>query len=292
MLVNHLRMRSLLGSLFLTVLLLTVFLPVSAQNTASKGVQVKGRITGPDGQPVVGAVVQNLTEKTFTSTDSDGNYSLFVKDPQKATMEVTFLGMDTITEQLAGRSQFDVTLSDSQNCLEGSVVTGYQEIQLRKVTGAISTVGAKTIEERYSPSLLQNLEGRVAGLSTYGGKLTIRGISSMYAESSPLLVVDGLPIEGDIDDLNPYDIESVNVLKDAAAAAEEAARRAWHRDAGTAGEGGTGLLRLLFHQQRRRGGRSFLFHGQRPCQQRQPLLSHPLRILYAGEGRIHPEPGG
>ena len=224
MLVNHLRMRSLLGSLFLTVLLLTVFLPVSAQNTASKGVQVKGRITGPDGQPVVGAVVQNLTEKTFTSTDSDGNYSLFVKDPQKATMEVTFLGMDTITEQLAGRSQFDVTLSDSQNFLEGSVVTGYQEIQLRKVTGAISTVGAKTIEERYSPSLLQNLEGRVAGLSTYGGKLTIRGISSMYAESSPLLVVDGLPIEGDIDDLNPYDIESVNVLKDAAAAAIYGAR--------------------------------------------------------------------
>ena len=80
--VNHLRIRSLLGSLFLTVLLLTVFLPVSAQNTASKGVQVKGRITGPDGQPVVGAVVQNLTEKTFTSTDADGNYSLFVKDPQ------------------------------------------------------------------------------------------------------------------------------------------------------------------------------------------------------------------
>ena len=222
--VNHLRMRTCLGSLLLTVLLLTVFLPVAAQNTASKGVNLKGRVTGPDGQPIVGAVVQNLTENTYTSTDADGNYTLFVKDPQKATMEVTFLGMDTITEQLAGRSQFDVTLSDSQNFLEGSVVTGYQEIQLRKVTGAISTVGAKTIEERYSPSLLQNLEGRVAGLSTYGGKLTIRGISSMYAESSPLLVVDGLPIEGDIDDLNPYDIESVNVLKDAAAAAIYGAR--------------------------------------------------------------------
>ena len=80
------------------------------------------------------------------------------------------------------------------------------------------------MEERYSPSIVQNLEGRVAGLSTYGGKLTIRGISSMYAESSPLLVVDGLPIEGDIDDLNPYDIESVNVLKDAAAAAIYGAR--------------------------------------------------------------------
>ena len=132
--------------------------------------------------------------------------------------------METVTEPLAGRTQLDVQMAVSQNFLEGSVVTGYQEIQQKKVTGSIATIGAKTIEERYSPSLLQNLEGRVAGLSTYGGKLTIRGVSSMYAESSPLLVVDGLPIEGDIDDLNPYDIESVNVLKDAAAAAIYGAR--------------------------------------------------------------------
>ena len=224
MLVSRLRMKHLVSASILTVFLLTFFLPVQAQNTASRNVNLKGRVTGPDGQPIAGAVVQNLTEKTFASTDSDGNYTLLVKDPQKAEMEVSFLGMDTFTEALAGRTRLDVQLSDSQLFLEGSVVTGYQEIQLRKVTGAISTVSAKTIEERYSPSLLQNLEGRVAGLSTYGGKLTIRGISSMYAESSPLLVVDGLPIEGDIDDLNPYDIESVNVLKDAAAAAIYGAR--------------------------------------------------------------------
>ncbi len=216
--VNHLRTSFLKGTVLLLAILFGSATYVSAQTA------VKGRITDPDGQPVVGATVQNLTEKTFTTTDADGNYTLNVKDLQNALIEVGFLGMETVTESLGGRARFDVQMAQDQMFLEGSVVTGYQEIQVRKVTGAIATVGAKTIEERYSPSLLQNLEGRVAGLSTYGGKLVIRGISSMYAESSPLLVVDGLPIEGDIDDLNPYDIESVNVLKDAAAAAIYGAR--------------------------------------------------------------------
>lgn len=185
---------------------------------------VRGRITDQDGLPVAGAAVQNLTEKTYAITDVNGNYTLAVKNPRNSTIEVTFLGMDTVTEPLNGRSTFDVQMSYSRMFIEGAVVTGYQEIQKKKVTGAIATVNSKTIEQRYTPSLMQNLEGRVAGLSTYGGKLTIRGVSSMYAEANPLLVVDGLPMEGSINDLNPYDIESVNVLKDAAAAAIYGAR--------------------------------------------------------------------
>ncbi len=200
--------------------------PAGAQwDQAGKGaVQVKGRITDQNGDPVPGAAVRNLTENTYAIADEDGNFSLSVKNPAKAEIEVSFLGMETFTESLGGRTRLDVQMAPDRVFLEGSVVTGYQEIQMKKVTGAIATVNARALEERYSPSLLQNLEGRVAGLSTYGGKLTIRGVSSMYAESSPLLVVDGLPIEGDIDDLNPYDIESVNVLKDAAAAAIYGAR--------------------------------------------------------------------
>ena len=69
------------------------------------------------------------------------------------------------------------------------------------------------------PNILSNLEGRVAGLTTYNGKTTIRGTSSLYAETNPMVEVDGLPLEGRIEDLNPYDIESINVLKDAAATA-------------------------------------------------------------------------
>ena len=196
------------------------------QGRAGQGgaVMLKGRITDQDGLPVAGAAIQNLTEKTYAITDVNGNYTLAVKNPRTANIEVSFLGMDTVTEPLNGRSTFDVQMTYSRMFIEGAVVTGYQEIQQKKVTGAIATVNSKKIEERYSPSLMQNLEGRVAGLSTYGGKMTIRGVSSMYAEANPLLVVDGLPMEGSIDDLNPYDIESVNVLKDAAAAAIYGAR--------------------------------------------------------------------
>ena len=171
--------------------------------TGKGSVLVKGRVTDQNGEPIPGAAVRNLSDNTYAITDADGNYSLSVKNPQKCELEVSFLGMTTITEALGGRTRFDVQMAPDRMFLEGSVVTGYQEIQMKKVTGAIATVSARTIEERYSPSLMQNLEGRVAGLSTYGGKLTIRGVSSMYAESIPLLVVDGLPIEGDIDDLNP-----------------------------------------------------------------------------------------
>ena len=194
------------------------------QGQARGAVMLKGRITDQDGLPVAGAAVQNVTEKTYAITDVNGNYTLAVKNPRNSTIEVSFLGMDTVTEPLNGRSTFDVQMTYSRMFIEGAVVTGYQEIQQKKVTGAIATVNSKTIEERYTPSLMQNLEGRVAGLSTYGGKLTIRGVSSMYAEANPLLVVDGLPMEGSIDDLNPYDIESINVLKDAAAAAIYGAR--------------------------------------------------------------------
>ena len=194
------------------------------QGQAARAGMVRGRITDQDGLPVAGAAIQNLNEKTYAITDVNGYYTLAVKNPRNATLEVSFLGMDTVTEPLNGRTQFDVQMTYSRMFIEGAVVTGYQEIQQKKVTGAIATVNSKKIEERYSPSLMQNLEGRVAGLSTYGGKMTIRGVSSMYAEANPLLVVDGLPMEGSIDDLNPYDIESVNVLKDAAAAAIYGAR--------------------------------------------------------------------
>ena len=219
--VNYLKTQFRKGAVLLLTMLLVSVQIASAQG---KGTLVKGRITDSEGQPVAGATIQNLTEKTYTTTDADGNYSLNVKDLNNATFEVAIMGMETVTQALGGRTSLDVQMKPDQMFLEGSVVTGYQEIQQRKVTGAISTVSSKTIEERYSPSILQNLEGRVAGLSTYGGELKIRGVSSMYAEASPLLVVDGLPIEGDIDDLNPYDIESVNVLKDAAAAAIYGAR--------------------------------------------------------------------
>ena len=108
--------------------------------------------------------------------------------------------------------------------LDEVVVTGYQNIAREKSTGAVTTLTAASLEDRYTPSLLTNLEGRVAGLTVYDGQMTIRGAGSLYAATTPLLVIDGLPVEGSIDDINPYDVESVTVLKDAAASAIYGAR--------------------------------------------------------------------
>lgn len=216
---NHLYRKSSIKILIATfvVLCMTVW-TASAQNV------VKGRVSDSNGESLVGVTVQVESENAYAITDADGAYSINIKKFDGAVLKFSLLGMSTLSEPVAGRSVVNVTLQSDNLFLDEVVVTGYQDIQREKLTGSIATVSASKLEERYTPSIVNNLEGRVAGLSTYGGKLTIRGVSSMYAESSPLLVVDGLPMEGSIDDLNPYDIESVNILKDAAAAAIYGAR--------------------------------------------------------------------
>ncbi len=197
----------------------------SQQENANRQVTVKGKITDEDNLPVIGASVLNTTTNKYTTSDTDGNYE--IKASEGDELSFSSVGMVTVTAKVGKSNVIDIRMqADAINDyhLEGIVVTGYQDIQKEKVTGAISTISSKKIEERYSPNILNNLEGRVAGLTTYGGKTTIRGTSSLYAETSPLLVVDGLPIEGKIDDLNPYDIESINILKDAAATAIYGAR--------------------------------------------------------------------
>ena len=144
----------------------------------------------------------------------------------KITLLISYIGKKTIERDVKLGSDTVFHLEEDAGMMNEIVVTGYQDIAKEKMTGSVTTIRADKLEERYSPSLLSNLEGRVAGLTTYGGKTTIRGTSSLYAETDPLLVVDGIPIEGSIDDLNPYDIESVNVLRDAAAAAIYGARAA------------------------------------------------------------------
>ena len=192
-----------------------------AAQTAQAGV-IKGNIKDEDGMPMTGVTVVNERTKKFATSDENGNYSIEAKEGDK--LSYSFIGM-LPSQVVVGKGNVeDVLLKLDAVMLENVVVTGYQDIQKEKVTGAISTVSSQKIEERYTPNILSNLEGRVAGLTTYNGKTTIRGTSSLYAETNPLLVVDGLPVEGRIEDLNPYDIESINVLKDAAATAIYGAR--------------------------------------------------------------------
>lgn len=186
---------------------------------------VSGTVKDDAGDPLPGVSICIDDSKVCTITDINGFYTL--KVPANACdLKYSFVGMDNAVAHLNagnGHVNQDVTMTSSAQ-LDEVVVTGYQEISRPKMTGSVTTINADALTERYTGDIVSNLEGRVAGLSTYGGELKVRGTSSLYAESSPLLVIDGLPMEGRLEDLNQYDIQSINVLKDAAATAIYGAR--------------------------------------------------------------------
>ena len=186
---------------------------------------VSGTVTDESGEPLIGVSVCIDDSKVCTITDSKGFYTLKVP-ANSCSLKFSYLGMSTAEVKLGnGRAPLSRNVQmGTDHELSEVVVTGYQEISKPKMTGSVTTITSAKLDERYTTNIMNNLEGRVAGLSTYNGKMTIRGTSSLYAETTPLLVVDGVPVEGSIDDLNPYDIESVNVLKDAAANAIYGAR--------------------------------------------------------------------
>ncbi|MCM1137834.1 MAG: SusC/RagA family TonB-linked outer membrane protein [Muribaculum sp.] len=187
---------------------------------------VQGTIKGivydlEENEPLAGATIMVDGTTNVTVSDIDGHFT--IKDVNALNPIVTclFVGMKPASVKVTPKNQNNIRfdLETHATMMSEVVVTGYADVSKEKMTGATATISADKLDERYTLNLLDNLEGRVAGLSTYGGKPIIRGVGTLNGSTSPLLVVDGLPIEGDIEDLNPYDIESVNVLKDAAASA-------------------------------------------------------------------------
>jgi len=193
--------------------------PVAAPE---KSVLINGVIRDDSGETIPGVTIRNRNNKKFVSSDLSGKFQIEAKEGD--VLIISSIGMETKEVTVGKSSNLIINLSSSIILLENIVVTGYQDMPKERVTGAIASISSTKIDERYTANIMNNLEGRVAGLSTYGGKTTIRGTSSLYAATNPLLVVDGMPIEGKIEDLNPYDIESVNVLKDAASTAIYGAR--------------------------------------------------------------------
>lgn len=201
----------------------TITRQTSPQTPQPKERKITGTVLDENGDPIIGAAVLIKGTQQGTATDMDGNFTL-ERVKGNPTLVISYIGKKTTEKVVTSISKNIFTMEEDAYMVSEVIITGYQDIAKEKMTGAVTTIRTDKIEERYTTNILNNLEGRVAGLSTYGGKTTIRGTSSLYAETNPLLVVDGIPIEGKIEDLNPYDIESVNVLKDAAATAIYGAR--------------------------------------------------------------------
>lgn len=200
----------------------------------AQNVQVTGTVTSAeDGMPIPGASIMIKGTTTGVATNIDGKYTISV--PEAATtLVVRFIGMTTQEVIVAGRTVIDVVLEPDVTTLEEIVVTAYGTATKQAFTGSASTVSAETIEKRQVSNVSNALSGAVAGVQVQSGNgqpgtsatVRIRGVGSINAESDPLYVVDGIPFDGDLSSINPSDIESMTVLKDASSTALYGARGA------------------------------------------------------------------
>lgn len=192
----------------------------------AQSLTVTGVVTSKDdGLPVIGASILVKGTSTGTITDFDGNYTITADKGQ--TLVVSYVGMKT-QEIVVKNAMQNVVLVTDAEVLEEVVVTAMGVVQEKKrLNFAVQNVGSDDLTEGKSANVLNALQGRIAGVNvTTGGgspnsgsQLILRGITSISGNNQPLVVLDGVPITGGVDDLNPNDIESITVLKGAAASA-------------------------------------------------------------------------
>ena len=193
-------------------------------------VPVTGRITDPNGQPLPGVNIVLKGTSRGTTAAGDGSYTFSVPGPS-AVLVFSFVGYTKQEITVGSRSVLNVTLLPDANSLSEVVVTGYSSQAKRDITGAVASVDAKDLTVVPATNFAQQLQGRVAGVQVGtdgqpGGDVSvrIRGVGSITGSSDPLYIIDGVPTQGGLNQLNPNDIESLQVLKDAASASIYGAR--------------------------------------------------------------------
>lgn len=213
----------------LTFLLLSMVLSVGLLTAQTK---ISGIVLSvDDGDPIVGASVIEKGTNNGTVTDYDGKFTITVVETGK-TLQFSYIGMQTA--ELPARQNMSVKLNSSAEALEEVMVVAYGTAKKASFTGSAEMVKSDQIDRRIVASLSKAIEGTVAGVQTTSGSgqpgagaaIMIRGFGSVNSSSSPLYVVDGAPFDGSINSINPSDIESITVLKDAASGALYGARGA------------------------------------------------------------------
>ncbi len=203
---------------------------ISSQQPEEKKIIIKGTVVDEKGEPLPFAAVCFKGTTSGCVSAVDGTYELEAPDEEGLVLEVSSLGFVTQEIQVNGRKLIDIVLVPDVKGLDEVVVTGYQTISRERATGAFDKVSVRQLEKP-SSNIAERLVGVAAGVQTLvdedgNMRFEIRGQTSLGANSSPLVVVDGFPIEGDFNSINPNDVESVTVLKDAAAASIWGARSA------------------------------------------------------------------
>lgn len=189
-------------------------------------VSVTGKVTDGGGKPLEGVTVHVQGGTATTVTAADGSFRITAPSA-KAVLHITGVGFTTQDVPVNDRTQINVTMATAAGALEDVVVIGYATVRRKDVTGAVAGINQADIRSRPVENALQAMQGKVAGVDIGSnerpgsiGSINIRGVRSLLASNSPLFVVDGIPLaSGGIENFNPSDIETIDVLKDASATA-------------------------------------------------------------------------
>jgi TonB-linked SusC/RagA family outer membrane protein len=195
-------------------------------------VSIKGVVLDARGETVIGAnIMEKGSATNGTITDIDGRFSLTL--PTGSIIQVSYVGYTTQEIKVSDKKDIKITIKENEQSLDEVVVIGYGSVKKKDLTGAVSQVKASKYETQQSTNVLDMLNGTVAGFNSNVGtsasgasSMEIRGPASLSANNSPLVVLDGVIYNGSINDINPSDIETVDLLKDASSAAVYGARSA------------------------------------------------------------------
>ena len=186
---------------------------------------VKGTVNDEAGEPIIGATVKVQGTQTGAITDFNGNFS--VEAASNATLEISYVGYLTQKVKVAGKSDITIVMKEDAQMLNDVVVIGYGTMKKSDISGSVATINKEQMERKVPVNIAQALQGAAAGVMVTNqdgapgtaSAIRIRGIGTINGDANPLYVVDGVQVGTNADFVNPADIESMEVLKDASATA-------------------------------------------------------------------------
>ncbi|WP_025762046.1 SusC/RagA family TonB-linked outer membrane protein [Dyadobacter tibetensis] len=213
---------------YITIRLLSLIILglVSVSNSWAQGLQVSGKVTDVAGEALPGVTITAKGTSIGTSTDANGTYQLSNLQ-QNTTLVFSYIGFKTIEKVIANQSTLDITMTEENQTLSEVVVVGYGTQRKSHMTGSVGKVSTENLNQIPVARADQALIGKLAGVqiqtnnaqSGSAPTIQVRGSASITASSSPLIVVDGYPVPTDLSAIDMNDVESIEVLKDAASAA-------------------------------------------------------------------------
>ena len=189
---------------------------------------VSGIIVDEKGETLIGVTVAVKNGKNMCLTDAEGHFNIWLNS-NESTLVISYIGMKTMEVAALHDGPLKIVMKVDDNPLNEVIVTGYQTLSRERTTGSFNVVTADKLKDKLQTNIINRLEGMVPGLVFQNGEYYLRGMSTLRGgptRNEPLLVVDGLPFEGNISSINPSVVKNITFLKDAAAASIYGARAA------------------------------------------------------------------